>query len=268
MLTFPNIDPVALQLGPLAIRWYALAYIAGVVLGWAYAMHLAKRSLTGITPKMVEDSITWLILGIILGGRIGYVLFYNLEFYAANPLDIFMLWHGGMAFHGGALGVIIACWLFTKKHKVSFLAFTDIIVCTVPIGLFFGRIANFVNGELFGRVTDSSLGMVFPHGGPEPRHPSQLYEAGLEGIVLLIILAVMIRTPSIAIRRGFVSGAFLLFYGLFRGFVEFFREPDPQLGFLFGGTTMGQLLCIPMMAFGLFLMLRAKKHEPVKNDAA
>jgi phosphatidylglycerol:prolipoprotein diacylglycerol transferase len=256
MINFPSIDPVALQLGPLAIRWYALAYIAGVLLGWAMAARLAAKSPHGVKPKHIEDSLSWIILGIVLGGRIGYVLFYNLDFYLQHPVDALMLWHGGMAFHGGLLGVILATYLFCRRAKISYFAFTDIIACVVPIGLFFGRIANFINGELYGRTTDAPWGMVFPHGGDTPRHPSQLYQASMEGVLLFIIMAVLVRQPKIMARRGALSGFFLLFYGVFRAIGETFREPDAQIGFLAGGITMGQLLCIPMIVFGIYLILK------------
>ncbi|MBI3418525.1 MAG: prolipoprotein diacylglyceryl transferase [Proteobacteria bacterium] len=188
-MPFPHLDPVALQIGPLAIRWYALAYIAGVILGWLYAKHLAKANPRGPAPDLYTEVLSWLVFGILIGGRLGYVLFYNGPYYLQHPLEALEIWHGGMSFHGGALGVIGSCWFFCKRHKISYLAFMDIVVCVVPIGLFFGRLANFVNGELFGRASDVPWAMVFPHGGPLPRHPSQLYEAGLEGLLLLAILA-------------------------------------------------------------------------------
>jgi phosphatidylglycerol:prolipoprotein diacylglycerol transferase len=262
MLTFPQIDPVAIAIGPLAIRWYALAYIAGVVLGLLYAAHLARRTGGAVTPRAVEDSLSWLVLGIILGGRAGYVLFYNLEFYSQNLIDILKIWHGGMAFHGGLAGVLIASLLFCRRRKLSYFAFTDIIAPAVPIGLFFGRLANFVNGELFGRVSNAQWAMVFPNGGELPRHPSQLYQAGMEGFLLFVILAICAHQPKIMARRGMISGLFLMLYGFFRAIGEVFREPDIQVGFLAGGATMGQVLCIPMVLFGLYLVLRARRTNP------
>lgn len=260
MIPFPAIDPIAVTLGPLAIRWYALAYIAGVLLGWAHATQLVKAYPdSGLSPRQVEDSVSWIILGILLGGRIGYVLFYNLPFYAAHPLDALQIWHGGMAFHGGLLGVITALFLFTRRHKISFFRYTDIVACVVPIGLFFGRLANFINGELFGRAADVAWAMIFPTGGPLPRHPSQLYEASLEGVALFIIMNLLVRNEKIRSRTGALSGYFLIVYGCFRAFCEFFREPDVQLGFLAFGTTMGQLLCIPMVLGGLYLVLKNNK---------
>lgn len=272
MLPFPAIDPVAFEIGPLAVRWYALAYIAGVLLGWKYAVALAIstqpwRRDDGPTALQIEDSITWLIVGILLGGRLGYVLFYNFPYYINHPSEILMIWHGGMAFHGGMLGVIAAAWIFAKRKQLPFLSYTDLIVCAAPIGLFFGRLANFVNGELYGRVTDVSWGMVFPNGGDLPRHPSQLYEAALEGIVLFIIMAILVRIPFILRRTGTLSGCFLLFYGLFRGGIEFLREPDPQLGFLYGDATMGQLLCVPMIGLGLYLIFRPRGKQSSPNAA-
>jgi phosphatidylglycerol:prolipoprotein diacylglycerol transferase len=263
MLTFPAFNPIALSIGPLTIRWYALAYLAGFVLGWRLCLSLAKRRADGPTPKMYDDFLSWAVIGTILGGRIGYVLFYQAGFYAENPMEIFQVWHGGMSFHGGALGVISAAWLFARMHKVSFLAFTDLLAVVTPIGLGLGRLANFINGELFGRVTDVPWGMVFPRGGPLPRHPSQLYEAGLEGAVLFSIMLLLAYQPKCLARPGFLSGVFLFGYGLFRFMVEFFRQPDAQLGFLYAGATMGQLLCIPMMMFGVYIILRSERRAMV-----
>ncbi len=258
MLAYPHIDPVALTLGPVIIRWYALAYIAGVLLGWWRAMQLARQNPLGPAPKVFEDSVPWIIGGILLGGRLGYVLFYNFAYYADHPLEALMLWHGGMAFHGGLIGVIIASYIFCRRQKVKYLEYTDVVACVAPIGLFFGRIANFINGELYGRVSDVPWAMIFPNGGDAPRHPSQLYHAGLEGITLFIILNVLAANPNIRARTGLLSGIFLIFYGLFRAFVECFREPDAQIGFLAGGITMGQLLCLPMLAAGAYLVIKAK----------
>ncbi len=260
MLTFPAFDPVAVAIGPIAIRWYALAYLAGFLLGWRYCLSLARQNPKGPQPLHYDDFLSWAVIGTVLGGRLGYVLFYQADYYFAHPLEMLQVWHGGMSFHGGALGVIGSAWLFTRSRKIDFFAFTDLLAVVTPIGLGLGRLANFVNGELFGRVTDAPWGMVFPRGGDQPRHPSQLYEAGLEGLVLLVIMAVLVRQPKLRARPAFLSGAFLFFYGLFRFSVEFFREPDQQLGFLFAGATMGQLLCLPMMAFGLYLILRSERR--------
>ena len=256
MLTFPALDPVAVSIGPVAIRWYALAYLAGFLLGWKYCLSLARRNPKDPAPQLFDDFLIWAVVGVILGGRIGYVLFYNVGEYLAHPADIVKVWHGGMSFHGGMMGVITVAYIFTHKHKISFFTFTDILACVTPIGLGLGRLANFVNGELYGRATDLPWGVVFPRGGDFPRHPSQIYESLLEGVVLFLILFALSRRPALVQRTGLMSGVFLFGYGLCRFSVEFVREPDQQLGFLVAGATMGQLLCLPMMLFGLYLMLR------------
>ncbi len=257
-IPFPAIDPVLVEIGPFAIRWYALAYIAGIVLGWRLMRHLVRWDPKVATPVQVDDFVTWATLGVILGGRLGYVLFYRPGYYLAHPLEIPAVWQGGMSFHGGALGVIIATVLFCRLNKLSILGFGDRLAAVAPIGLFFGRLANFINGELWGRVSDVPWAMVFPTGGPEPRHPSQLYQAGMEGLALFAVLMAMTLRPGLRARPGFVFGAFLMGYGLARCIGELFRQPDAFLGFLFAGATMGQLLSVPMMLVGLFLMLRAK----------
>lgn len=258
-IPFPMIDPVLVQIGPLAIRWYALAYIAGILLGWQLARRLIALAPPVATREQLDDFVTWVTLGIILGGRLGYVLFYRPGYYIENPLEALAVWHGGMSFHGGMLGVIIAAVLFCRSARLPFLPFIDRVVAVVPIGLFFGRLANFINGELWGRVApDVPWAMVFPGAGPDPRHPSQLYQAGMEGVLLFLLMMILITRPGLRARPGFVSGAFLAGYGVARIVGEFFRQPDAQLGFLFAGTTMGQLLSVPMVLFGLWLMLRAK----------
>ncbi|AWK86697.1 prolipoprotein diacylglyceryl transferase [Azospirillum thermophilum] len=263
-IPFPAIDPVALAVGPVVIRWYALAYLAGFVLGWRYCLSLARVTPGRPSPEDFDDFLTWAVVGTILGGRIGYVLFYNLPYYLENPLDALQVWHGGMSFHGGMTGVLLAIFLFARSRGISFLALGDLIAAAAPIGLFFGRIANFINGELYGRpAPDFAWAMVFPRDPLQlPRHPSQLYEAALEGAVLFVILAVLARMPSVRSRPGTIGGLFLIGYGLSRIVVEFFREPDPQLGFLFAGATMGQLLSLPMVLIGLWLVLRAR-HQPL-----
>ncbi len=254
-MKFPDIDPVAISIGPFPIRWYALAYLSGLLLGWWYALHITKLDKDGAVKKLdIDDFFPWAIAGVIVGGRMGYVLFYNLGMYFADPVEILRVWNGGMSFHGGAMGVIIAMILFAWKRKIYVLRLTDIVCAAVPIGLFFGRMANFINGELFGRITDSKWGMVFPHGGPLPRYPTQLMEAVLEGIVLAAILAVLVHMKGVRDRPGIVSGVFLCGYAVFRIFIEFFREPDRQVGYLWGAMTMGQVLCVPMMLGGLFLI--------------
>lgn len=266
-LAFPPIDPVFITIGPIEIRWYALAYLAGFVLGIWLCKKLADVTKQGPTAADYDDFLTWAVIGTIAGGRLGYVLFYQWAYYLEKPLEAFQIWHGGMSFHGGMLGVILAAVLFVRKRGLSFFAFSDVLACVTPIGLGLGRLANFVNGELYGRVTDVSWGVIFPRGGELPRHPSQLYEATLEGLVLFILMMVMVRIPFIRERRGFLSGLFLSNYALFRFVVEFFREPDEQLGFLFAGATMGQLLCVPMFIFGEYLIIRALVNHAKKEKA-
>ncbi len=262
VLPFPGIDPVAISFGPLVVRWYALAYLAGLLLGIRYAMALAKRNPGPPQPADYDDFLVWAVLGVILGGRTGYVLFYQFDLYLSDFSEIFKLWHGGMSFHGGFLGVIVAVLLYSRVRGFSPLAFGDLLACCAPIGLFFGRIANFINGELYGRVSDAPLAMVFPRGGPFPRHPSQLYEAALEGLLLGLVLHLLWRIPTIRNRPGTLVGVFFVGYGLARSFVELFREPDAQLGFLIGGFTMGQLLSLPMIAIGVGLILYARRQAP------
>lgn len=265
-LPFPAIDPIAIELGPLAIRWYALAYLTGLLGGWWYLRFLARRTPGGPNDVQVDDFLVWATLGVVLGGRLGYVLFYKPSYYLANPLDILKVWQGGMAFHGGVLGVIVAIYLFSRLRKLSFLRMGDLVCAVVPIGLFFGRIANFINGELWGRpAPDVPWAFVFPHGGDVPRHPSQLYEAVLEGLVLFIVLHLLWRVTALRERQGFIAGAFLAGYGISRFIVEFFREPDSFLGTVAAGMTMGQLLSLPMILVGAALMIasgRFRSTEP------
>jgi phosphatidylglycerol:prolipoprotein diacylglycerol transferase len=256
-IAFPPVDPVFLSIGPLEIRWYALAYVAGFVLGLWLCKKLALLVGKGLKAEHFDDFLTWAVIGTVLGGRLGYVLFYQYEYYLEQPLEALKIWHGGMSFHGGMLGVIIAAYLFARSRKISFFAFTDVLACVTPIGLGLGRLANFINSELYGRVTDVPWGVVFPNGGDLPRHPSQLYEASLEGLVLFALMMLFARIPSLREKTGLLSGLFLSHYAIFRFVAEFFREPDEQLGFLFAGATMGQLLCIPMFLFGEFIIVRA-----------
>jgi phosphatidylglycerol:prolipoprotein diacylglycerol transferase len=267
VLTFPNFDPILIQLGPFAIRWYALAYIAGILIGWLYARAIIRYDrLWGgpapLTTADYDDFIVWVTLGIILGGRIGYVLFYNPEYFAQHPLEALQLWKGGMSFHGGFTGCIAAVVLFAKSRGIPVLSLGDITCAVGPIGLFLGRLANFINGELWGRPAEVPWAMVFPTGGPLPRHPSQLYEAGLEGVVLLLVLAFLIRRGALR-RPGLIIGAFAIGYALARSFCELFREPDAQLGFLWGGLTMGMLLSLPLLLFGVALIAIALKRPPL-----
>jgi phosphatidylglycerol:prolipoprotein diacylglycerol transferase len=257
-LTFPQFDPVALELGPLAIRWYALAYIVGILLAWWYCRRLAERPDSGVTRPVLDDLVFWAVIGVVLGGRIGYVLVYNFDHFIQQPLDILRVWEGGMSFHGGMVGVLLAIGFVARKHRLRYFQVSDVVGCATPIGLFLGRLANFVNGELYGRASDAPWAMVFPTDPSAlPRHPSQLYQAALEGLVLFAVLFLLVRLGRLK-QVGFLSGAFLAGYGLARILGEFFREPDPQLGFLFGPVTMGQLLSLPMVLVGIWFMARAR----------
>ncbi len=256
-MPFPDIDPIAVQIGPLAVRWYGLAYLAGILLGWHYARRLvASPRLWGgrpapMTPADIDDLLLWVTLGIILGGRLGYAIFYQPGHYLDDPLGFFRLWEGGMSFHGGMLGTILAIVVFASRRGIPILSLLDVAAAATPFGLFFGRIANFINAELWGRPTDVPWAVVFPGAGPEPRHPRQLYEAALEGVVLFLALRIITHWCRGLERPGLTGAAFVGLYGLARTFVEFFREPDPQLGFITGFFTMGMLLSIPMMLVGL-----------------
>jgi len=261
VLPFPSIDPVLVSIGPFVIRWYALAYIVGILLGWFYARAIIRaESLWGGPAPMTlvdfDDFVLWVTLGIILGGRIGYVLFYNPAHFAAHPIEIVQLWSGGMSFHGGFVGCVLAVVLFARRRGISILSLGDITCAVGTIGLLLGRLANFINGELWGRTTDVPWAMVFPGGGPLPRHPSQLYEAALEGLVLLGILWLSMRLGALK-RPGLVIGLFAFGYAIARIVCELFREPDPQLGFLWGGLTMGMLLSVPLLLTGIAFIAAA-----------
>lgn len=259
---FPNIDPVAFSLGPLVVRWYALAYVAGFLLGWKYCLSLIKnRYPEGDRPHKddIDDFLPWAIVGVILGGRLGYVLFYQSGFYFENPLEILKIWRGGMSFHGGVCGVIAASYFYSRLKQFSFLKLCDLLACATPIGLFFGRIANFINGELYGRTTDMPWAVRFPHGGYEPRHPSQLYEAILEGALLFAALYWLAKRESIRLHTGILSGVFLIGYGASRFFVEFYREPDAHIGLVLDIVSMGQILCLPMILGGAVLIVYARR---------
>ncbi|GAA0612759.1 MULTISPECIES: prolipoprotein diacylglyceryl transferase [Thalassospira] len=264
-LAFPAIDPIAISIGPIAIRWYALAYIAGLLLGWKYVVYYCTKTPNIMSKRDVDDLLFWATLGVILGGRLGYILFYNLDYYLDNPANILKVWQGGMAFHGGFMGVIVAIILFARKRNISILAVLDAAAVATPIGLFFGRIANFINGELYGRTTDVAWGFVFPNGGPEPRHPSQLYEAALEGLILFVVLFILSRKAFVRHRPGILGGTFVAGYGISRIIVEFFRQPDAQLGYLAGGITMGQVLSIPMVLAGIGCIIYALKSKPIET---
>lgn len=264
VLIFPQFDPVIVHVGPLAIRWYAMAYITALLVGWRLVRRLAGLSPRAATALQVDDFLTWATLGVVLGGRLGYILFYQPSLYLAHPMAVVEVWRGGMSFHGGALGVVVALALFSWRNKLSFLAFSDRVTVVVPIGLGLGRIANFINGELWGRPAPSGLpwAMLFPQAGPQPRHPSELYEALLEGLALFAMMWVVSRRQAIRERLGFLSGLFLFGYAVARSICECFREPDAFIGFLPFGTTMGQILCIPMAIAGAGLMLQAMRRPP------
>ena len=252
-----NFDPVAFQIFSLEIRWYSLAYILGIVLGWLYC----KKNLIKDQHilELFDDFITYLILGIILGGRLGYALFYNLEYYLENPIEILMVWNGGMSFHGGLIGVVIASRLFLNKHKINQFVLLDLVALSAPIGIFFGRIANFINSELYGRAAELPWSVKFILIDNTKRHPSQLYEAFLEGIILFFILRYFFKKNYFN-KPGQISGLFLIFYSVFRFVTEFFRSPDPQIGYLILNLTLGQLISIPFLIFGTLLFFK-KKNE-------
>lgn len=263
-LTFPSIDPILIEIGPFAIRWYALAYIAGLFGGTWYMRRLVVKSPALMTPENADDFLIWALIGIILGGRLGYVLFYKPVYYLSHPNEILMTWAGGMSFHGGLIGVTLAIILFARKLNIDKWYVADNVSCAVPIGLLLGRIANFINGELYGRTApDVSWAMVFPGGGLLPRHPSQLYEAFLEGLVLFVILHILWRQDSIRARPGIITGCFCSGYAVARIIVEFFREPDRHLGLLIFGLTMGQILSGALLLFGLWVMWRSLKRPPL-----
>jgi phosphatidylglycerol:prolipoprotein diacylglycerol transferase len=255
MLEFPNINPVALDLGVIKIRWYALSYIIGILLSWFLILKIIKIKKIDLNSKEISDLISNCMIGIIFGGRLGYVIFYNPEYYSNNLVEIFKIWNGGMSFHGGFVGVVFAVIYSSKLFKIPILTFADLIAIVAPVGLFFGRLANFINGELFGRTTNHSFGIIFPNGGDVPRHPSQLYEAFFEGIVLFIILWVMMHLFDLLKKPGIITSLFIFLYGLFRFFIEFFREPDQHIGLLYFEFSMGQILSFPMILIGLYFSI-------------
>jgi phosphatidylglycerol:prolipoprotein diacylglycerol transferase len=260
MLPYPSINPVLIKIGPLQIRWYGLMYLLGFLGAYFLITRQPKARSLGLVGARLQDLIFYLAIGLIVGARLGYVLFYqfsNLGDYIRHPIEIFAIWHGGMSFHGGLLGTLLAGLLFCRRRKLPFWATADCVIVTAPVGLGLGRIGNFINGELFGRPSSVPWAMVFPEGGPLPRHPSQLYEAGLEGLVLFLILW---KLKDIDLKPGGLVCSFLAFYGVFRFFLEFFREPDPQIGLILGFLSMGQILCLTMVlaALGLWLVLPGK----------
>lgn len=296
LITYPEFDPVLIEIGPFAIRWYALAYITGIIAGWQLVLRFVsmprlwegypfakpasrqerKREATGdrtlapVSREDVDDFLVWVTLGIILGGRLGFILFYNLPYYLSNPLEIFLVWQGGMSFHGGLAGVVIAIILFARSRGINMFTLGDLVATVVPIGIFFGRIANFINGELWGRAADVPWAMVFPGDRLAiPRHPSQLYEAALEGLVLFAIVMVAVFAYRALTKPGLTIGIFLAGYGAARFFVEHFREPDPQLGYLLGNwLTMGMLLSLPMIIAGAWFIWRSRQTPPLGQGAA
>lgn len=255
MIVHPEIDPVVFSIGPVTVRWYGVMYSLAFLAGWPLLKGQARRMGLGLSKDELGDLLVWILLGVILGGRLGYILFYQTSYYLAKPMAIFRIWEGGMAFHGGLIGVAVAICLFARKKKIHCLTLGDLVSPAVPVGLFLGRIGNFINGELWGRVTDLPWAMIFPHAGPLPRHPSQIYEAILEGLLLFSVLWWLGKERR---KPGVLFGSFLLGYASARILVEFFREPDAQLGLLSMGLSMGQWLSFPMMATGLVILFTAR----------
>ena len=261
-----NFDPVFIDLGIFQIRWYSLAYIAGIALGWLYAIKIIeklslKKNYFLVRREEFDELITYLVIGIILGGRLGYVIFYNFKYYSENIIEIFKLWQGGMSFHGGLIGLIIAVYIYSKNSKTSFFKFADIISCVAPIGIFLGRIANFINGELYGKVSTLPWAIIFPYAGNVARHPSQIYEAILEGFILFILLNYLAFKKNLIIKSGYISGLFLIFYSILRIIAENFREPDVHIGYLFNYISMGTLLSLIIFFVGFIIILLIKKNE-------
>ena len=262
-----NFDPVLVDLGLLKIRWYSIAYILGILAGWIYAIKIIKittinfSNFNQIKKSNFDDLIIYLVIGIILGGRFGYVVFYYFEYYSQNLLEVFKIWHGGMSFHGGLLGVIISVFFYSKKTNTNFFKYADIISCVAPIGIFLGRITNFINSELYGKISTLPWAVVFPNGGPAPRHPSQIYEAILEGLLLFIIINYFALKKNLLLKPGFVSSLFLIFYSILRIFAEIFREPDAQLGLYFNYFSLGTLLSFLSLVVGLLIILSINTNE-------
>ncbi|MBN8827770.1 MAG: prolipoprotein diacylglyceryl transferase [Sphingobacteriia bacterium] len=257
---FHNINPILFNIGPLSVTYYGIAYALGALIGLWYIKKLNIK-LHLATEKDLDDLLVYAILGIIIGGRLGYVLVYKPMEYFSEPIKIMKTWEGGMSFHGGLIGVVVAMYLYCRKYKIKLLSLSDIVAPAVPIGLFLGRIANFINGELYGKVTNGAWGVVFPDGGNIPRHPSQLYQAFFEGVILFSVLNYLFLKTKLYEKRGFVSGTFLAMYGFFRVIMEVFREPDEHIGYIISHFTMGQLLSMPMIAIGMFIMTRALRNE-------
>ena len=265
-----NFDPVLIDLGLFQIRWYSIAYILGIIIGWVYATKIIKLTTINkynfeqIKTSQFDDLVIYLIIGIILGGRLGYVIFYNFEYYSQNFFEIFKLWRGGMSFHGGLLGIIVSIIFFSKKTKTNFFKFADIVSCVAPIGLFLGRIANFINGELYGKISTLPWAIIFPNGGSVARHPSQIYEAILEGIILFILINYLALKKQLLFKTGYISGLFLVSYSILRILSEIFREPDIHLGLFFNYFSLGTLLSMATLVIGLVIIMSATKNE--KNN--
>ena len=268
VLDYHNIDPEIFRIGPVALRWYSLAYIFGLIFMWWWLAKATRRENTPFDRLQVDDFVLWAFAGVFLGGRLGYVLFYNLDYYLANPIDILNFMAGGMSFHGGLVGVTLAIIFFARRKKINVFSFADYVATAVPMGLFFGRVANFINGELWGAPSNLPWAMKFPTGGDVGRHPSQLYEAFLEGLVLFFFLNFLMNRTGASRFPGMIVGVFFIGYGFFRYLIEFVRVPDEHLGLLWGAISMGQLLSLPMILFGLWLVLRSKKAGPVQTPQA
>lgn len=255
MISYPHIDPEIIRIGPFSVRWYGMMYLIGFVFSYLLVRYQVKERKLPISRVIIDSLYSYLIIGLLVGARLGYVVFYNLPLYIEKPLEIFAVWHGGMSFHGGLIGCILSIFIFSRRYRIDFWQLSDLLVVTAPLGLGLGRIGNFINGELYGRVTDVPWAMIFPEGGPLPRHPSQLYEFFLEGLSLFLILWFLRKKVS---KKGYLSATFLLFYGIFRFTVEFFREPDPQVGYILGFITMGQILSTIMIVVALFIFYLRK----------
>jgi len=262
-----NFNPVLVDFGLFQIRWYSIAYILGVILGWVYANKIIKKidknkyNFKSIEKTQLDDLITYLVIGIVLGGRLGYIIFYDIEYYSQNILEIFKIWEGGMSFHGGLLGVIISTFIFAQNSKTNFFKFSDIISCVAPIGIFLGRIANFINGELYGKISNLPWAVVFPAAGNLSRHPSQIYEAFFEGIILFILINFLALKKQLLLKPGYISSVFLISYSILRIVSENFREPDKHLGYFFNYFSLGSLLSIATLIAGFLIIFYIKKNE-------
>ena len=255
MFQFPNVNPIAIDFGLIKISWYSLSYVIGILSSWYFILKIIKIKKSHINDKVISDLIGNCMIGIILGGRLGYVILYNPQYYFDNLIEIVKIWNGGMSFHGGFIGVILATIYTSRTSKIPIIILSDLISVVSPIGLFFGRIANFINGELFGRVTNHKFGIIFPNGGKLPRHPSQLYEAFFEGLLLFLIMIFLMNQSKFFEKRGFLTASFIFFYGTFRFFIEYFREPDKHIGLIYFDFSMGQILSLPMIVFGFYFMI-------------